>query len=384
MRIAHYAPNLWSNGGVATYVRHLADEQMARKHTVLLLSEMSAPADDAPGARLFPHEQVAGDAHAYDVAAAHDCDLLHLHKPVQTAPPPDLPTLRTMHDNTASCLSGTRYLARTSTPCVRIASLPTCLWGHAVDRCGSLRPHRFYEDAQRLNAEQRVLSQIPVVAVSNYVKQEMMRAGYAEDNITVIPSPAPTRPHPLPAANTAVPRFLFMGRIVPEKGLPWLLRAVAASQSPLHLDVAGDGYALEAARALCADLDLSDQVTFHGWLSPSALDALLSEARAVVVPSVWQEPAGLVTLEAAATGRAVIASRVGGIPEYALPDFSLLAAPNDVSALSTHLDRLARDPSLAAQMGRAGFACTQEHFGVETFVDAVDTVYERVLSAVPL
>ena len=382
MRVAHYAPDLWSNGGVATYVRHLATEQVDRGHTVLLLSQTPPPADKTSEALYACHVDVTGDEHAYDKATTNGCDLLHLHKPVQTLPPSRLPTLRTMHDNTAACPSGTRYLARTGTPCTRVASLPVCLWGRAIDGCGSRRPTRFVEDAKRLAAEQHVLSDIPVVAVSNYVKEEMVRAGYADDAITVIPSPAPTRSRLLPILPTAIPRFLFMGRIVPEKGLSWLLHAVAETVSPLHLDVAGDGYALEDARTLCETLHLNDRVTFHGWVPPAGLNTLLTQARAVVVPSVWQEPAGLVTLEAAAAGRAVIASRVGGIPEYALPDFSLLAAPNDVSALAAHLDRLARDPSLAAQMGRAGFACAQDRFGVDRFVDAIDAEYERVISTV--
>lgn len=380
MRVAHYAPDLWSNGGVATYVRRLATEQATRGHTVLLLSQTPPLADAATTRPPVPHVEVIGDEHAYDIAIAHRCDLLHLHKPVHTRP--SLPALRTMHDNTAACPSGTRYLARTGTPCARTASLPACLWGHAVDGCGSRRPHRIFDDVQRLRAEWEVLSTIPVVAVSNYVKQEMVRAGFAADAITVVPSPAPARRQPLPPSTAVRPRFLFMARIVPEKGLSWLLRAVAETDVPLHLDVAGDGHALRAARALCDDLRISDCVTFHGWLPPSEIETLLTEARAVVVPSVWQEPAGLVTLEAAAAGRAVIASRVGGIPEYALPDFSLLAAPNDVPGLSAHLARLAGDACLAAQMGRAGLTCAHEQFREDRFMDAIDTEYKRVMATV--
>lgn len=384
MRIAHYAPDLWSNGGVATYVRRLATEQTTRGHEALLLSQVAPPANlsDLVGPTgPATYVSVPDATRVYDVAQAHCSDIVHLHKPVPERPPTELPTLRTMHDNTAACPSGTRYLARTGTPCPRIASLPACLWGHAVDGCGSRHPKRLQHNFQRMASEQRVLSGMPVVAVSNYIRQEMIRAGYDADTITVVPSPAPTRPSPLPPSSAAVPHFLFMGRVVPEKGLEWLLRALATVDVQIHLDVAGDGYELDEARSLSTELGLDDRVTFHGWVAPSDITPLLAKARAVVVPSLWHEPAGLVTLEAAAAGRPVIASRVGGIPEYAHPSFSLLVAPNDVSGLASHLTRLASDASLAAEMGRTGHSCAQERFGMNQFVENMDSVYSNVIAS---
>ena len=67
----------------------------------------------------------------------------------------------------------------------------------------------------------------------------------------------------------------------------------------------------------------------------------MREARAVVFPSVWHEPAGLITLEAAALGRPVIASAVGGIPEYATDAFALRVPPRDVDGLAHAMSQLA-------------------------------------------
>jgi len=234
---------------------------------------------------------------------------------------------------------------------------------------------------RRFRNEWHVVSALPTMAVSQYVKDEMVRAGYDANEIVVVHSPAPDRRQPLPFSQAEVPRFLFLGRVVPEKGLSWLLRAVAAVSAPIHLDVAGDGYALADAREACDALGIEGQVTFHGWVDPSGIDALLADARAVVVPSLWHEPAGLVTLEAAAAGRAVVGSRVGGIPEYALPTYSLLAEPNDVLGLAAHLTCLATDASLASDLGQAARRAAQKKFAMNRFVDAIHDVYESALAA---
>jgi len=384
MHIAHYAPSLWSNGGVASYVRRLAETQVARGHEVLLLSHELAPEDRAKMVQsplADTYTKVADPDRLYDVALIHGVDVLNLHKPVSHRPPSHLPTVRTMHDNTAACPSGTRHLARAGSPCPRLASLPACLWGHVVDGCGSRRPQRIRNNFEQFADETHVLSAVPVIAVSDYVKQEMVRAGYDADTITVVPSPAPTRTDPLPPATTTVPRFLFMGRIVPEKGLDWLLNALALVEEPLHLDVAGDGYALNATRNLCTHLGLDDRVTFHGWVDGDALDALMVDAWALVVPSVWQEPAGLVTLEAAAAGRPVIASRVGGLPEYATEEYAILVAPNDTPALANALTALATDPDRAAQLGTAGRRVAMEQFAMSTFADRLDATYASLVAS---
>jgi glycosyltransferase involved in cell wall biosynthesis len=238
--------------------------------------------------------------------------------------------------------------------------------------------------ADRYRAERRIASALPTIAVSQYVKDEMVRAGYNADGIIVVHSPAPNRSRPLPFSRTHVPRFLFLGRVVPEKGLAWLLRAVAAAPVPIHLDVAGDGYALADAREACDALGIGTRVAFHGWVAPNGIDALLANARAVVVPSLWHEPAGLVTLEAAAAGRAVVGSRVGGIPEYARPEFALLAEPNDTDGLASLLTRLAVDAPLAHQMGHAAYEVSQRVFSLDQFVDAVEAVYDRAIQSTHL
>jgi glycosyltransferase involved in cell wall biosynthesis len=84
---------------------------------------------------------------------------------------------------------------------------------------------------------------------------------------------------------------------------------------------------------------------------------------------VSHEQAGIVSLEAAAVGRAIIASKVGVIPEYAgCLHNALLVEPNDVRGLARSMELLAENWSLAQEMGLKGLQMVKEHFSLENHV----------------
>jgi glycosyltransferase involved in cell wall biosynthesis len=372
MTIGHYAPGLGAQGGISTYVRRAGRAQAEAGHAVHYFAR-SARATDA--------HVVAGDDDLFEQARARNVDVLHLHRPVDDLPAERVPTVRTMHGNQGSCPSGSRYLARKKVPCPRAYSVGGCLWGHLVDHCGSRRPHRIRANFRRIEHEQRQAAQVPTLTVSHFVKEQMIRSGCAPERLQVLPSPAPAVPEawtpPPPEGET--PRFAFLGRIEPKKGVEWLLRSAARVEQPIRVDIAGDGNDayVRKMQALAETLGVAGRVTFHGWLESDAVSALMQAARAVVFPSVWHEPAGLITLEAAAEGRPVIAGRVGGIPEYALEDFALLADPHDEEALAGAIEQLAGDRTRAERMGRAGRRAAQTRFAMSDFVETLTEIYAQ-------
>ena len=386
MRIGHFAPTIWSNGGIATYIRRLGAAQTVRGHDVWYLDRQPRPSpNDAPPAAPCHarHIILHDDANLVEWAQTLRLDVLHLHKAPDVSAR-DLAAgpvacVRTLHGHQASCPSATRFLSRHNTACNRTPNVPTCLWGHFADGCGSRRPGRLVEAFRRFRHEQRLAARIPTMPVSAFLRASMIQAGCPPASLHVVPSPAPAVATATPLPVERPPRVLFLGRIVPQKGVAWLLRALAQSIPSVHLDVAGDGRALEDARALADRLGLAGRVTFHGWVDPGAVVHLIRQSWGVVVPSLWHEPAGLVTLEAAAHGRPVIASSVGGIPEYAHPDFSLLVPPNDTAALADALTALATAPDRAVQMGRSARAHAQTTFALRPFLDRVEAVYREAI-----
>lgn len=379
MRIGHYAFEPWAPGGIGSYIRRLARAQRERGDDVVLLAGEPPPeAVDASDV------YVTGDGAAvFSTAEALHLDVLHLHRPVQVLPPDRVPTVRTMHGNQGSCPAGSRFLKRTETPCNRTPGLGTCLWGHLVDHCGSRRPHNMAANLSGFRHEQRLSRQLPTMTVSQFVHDAMVDAGSPPAQLHVVHSPAPKRDAPPLPPPRQTPRFAFVGRIEPNKGVDWFLRAVKRCSLPLQVDIAGTGTEqyVDFIKRRIGELGLSEQVTMHGWLSEAEVNAVYQNAWGVVVPSLWHEPAGLVTLEAAASGRAVLASRVGGIPEYADPSFALLSDPGDVEALSRDLTSLAQNWDRAWTLGQAGFELMQNRFSFDVFLRKIDEVYALAMNS---
>jgi glycosyltransferase involved in cell wall biosynthesis len=372
MKIAHYMTGIDSPGGVAAYIRRVVAAQRRRGDEVLLF--------DRGGVSTPEVYHTRDDQDLFDNAELNALDVLHLHTAIESAPRKTVPLVRTVHGHRPYCPSGGRFLARRGEPCPRALSLTGCTWGHLVDHCGSVRPARFIDDFRQTSWERRLLDRIPVIAVSEFVREQMVRSGYCHQNIDVLLHPA-TVPStaPLPV-DGGIPRFVFLGRMVESKGIFWLLRATARVQTPIALDIAGSGPAEEPARQLARELGVIDRIRFHGWVEERTAFELIAAARAVVFPSVWPEPAGLVTLEAAAHGCAVIASRVGGIPQYAQAiGNAVLVDVNDEQGLAAQIDRLASDSSLADQLGAAGYTAVMSRFTMAEHIEKLAEVYRKSL-----
>ena len=144
---------------------------------------------------------------------------------------------------------------------------------------------------------------------------------------------------------------LFLGRLVPVKGLDQLLHAVAALPEPISIRIAGDGPELGKLRALGQRLQIN--ATFEGWVAGERKEALLRACDAIVVPSGPLDGLPTVLFEAKARALPIIATETGAIPDHlrAHPD-TILVPPNDRAALTDAIHRLrarcASEPAVRA------------------------------------
>ena len=157
------------------------------------------------------------------------------------------------------------------------------------------------------------------------------------------------------------PFVLGIGRHVPQKGFDVLLRAYALARQQFGDDagfpdllLAGNGPQHEEFKALSSELGLEGAAHFVGRVDRPGAVALFKGCSFFVLPS-RHEPMGIVNLEAMAAGRAVVASRVGGVPELVEDGQNGLLVPQgDERALAQALLRLVRDPALNARLGAEG------------------------------
>lgn len=204
------------------------------------------------------------------------------------------------------------------------------------------------------------------------------------DRITVIPFgvPLPDKIEPLPSAS---PRACFIKIHRAKYGPDILLKALAivVKQIPdFHLTMAGHGEMTPMLKNMVAELRLGGNVDFVGLIDNSDIYALLAEHDFMVMPSVMEsESFGVAVLEAAACGRAAIASEVGGVPEVLCHEKTgLLLPPGDVDALAGAMLRLARDREECGRMGRAGYQFVKDNYTWSRSLDMMSALYERLIN----
>jgi glycosyltransferase involved in cell wall biosynthesis len=151
--------------------------------------------------------------------------------------------------------------------------------------------------------------------------------------------------------------ILFFGRLVRQKGVEHLLRALCYVREKFpdaHLKIVGDGDYRNELEELCAERKVAEQVEFLGWVTGPDLVHLYQRARVVAIPSIY-EPFGITALESLACRRPVVASRVGGLQENILHEVTgYLFEPKDELELAQWLMTLLSNPDLRQQLGEAG------------------------------
>lgn len=202
-----------------------------------------------------------------------------------------------------------------------------------------------------------------------------VRATFAHPEVHCVPNAVPLCRHASPGRDPA--RLAFVGRLTRDKGAFDLVEAVAllrASHPQLRLELAGDGE-LDAVARRVRELGIHDRVLIRGWCDAPGRERLLERAGLFVLPShVEGSPMSL--LEAMACGCAVVATRVGGIPDTVRDGANgLLVAPGDVAGLAAALARLLDDRALATRLGTAARATIARRHAPAAAIDRVGRIY---------
>jgi glycosyltransferase involved in cell wall biosynthesis len=187
-------------------------------------------------------------------------------------------------------------------------------------------------------------------------------------------------PWPAPPTTLAPLRILFVGRLVPFKGLAMLLEAIARvrSEFPVRLDVIGDGPMAPIWSADAARLGLGNVVNFHGARQLDEVASAMRSAHVLCLPSI-RESGGSVLLEAMASARAVIAVAFGGPAEIVDESVGRAIAPNGVEAViagfADALRDIVRNPDAWRARGAEGRRRAESSFSWDAKVDRAIAIY---------
>lgn len=170
----------------------------------------------------------------------------------------------------------------------------------------------------------------------------------------------------------------IVSRLIEQKGISYGLQAfaqVAAAHPDAHILIAGDGALRAELEAQAAALGLAGRVHFLGWRTDAP--RLMAALDLFLMPSLW-EGFGMTLLEAMSQAVPIIGSTAGAIPEVVQHgETGLTVPPADVGALAGALETLLGDARLRQQMGDAGLARLNAHFGAQAMIDAHLRLYHQ-------
>lgn len=127
--------------------------------------------------------------------------------------------------------------------------------------------------------------------------------------------------------------FVFVGRLVSQKGCDTLIRACYNLKLPFKLTIVGDGPELNRLKIMAEQLELTEHITFTSTLKSVEIVEVLNQHKVLIIPSNGKEGFGIVALEGLACGCRIIASDSGGLAE-AVGNFGQLFQPGDVHQLN--------------------------------------------------
>lgn len=357
MRILHVAESV--KGGCGTYLNQIVRAQMAdpaidRVHAVLPQAHVMQVPDIPAASRMLFAGRERSPASLRDLWRAtaeairvFEPDCLHLHSTF------------------AGAIGRLGLALGRSRP-----SVVYCAHGWAFDMAGSP-----LKRAAMMLAERALAPTCEgIIAISEHERRRAITAGIAPDRIVtvlngIVDAPPPPAPRP-----GSIRRVLFIGRLDRQKGFDVLLEAIRPLAGRVALRVIGSAV---VGDQMGIAVDHPD-VTMLGWCDEERVRRELAWTDCVVIPSRW-EGFGLVALEAMRAGRAVIASRVGGLPEVVEDGHTgWLIPPDDAAALRAMLGSLGNADLVAA--GAAGRHRFLRHFTIERTAASLTAVYRQAIA----
>ena len=412
MRIAVTFRNGRLGGGIETYLDWLISALHCAGHEVAFLFERDDPVANAKitvpaGAASFcvaelGLERAVAGLRRWQPDLVFNNGLFHIE--LESELLGGFNAVYYSHGYHGACISGHKAFAfPAAEPCHKPFG-GNCLLYYYPRRCGGLNPltmlSLYSTEMHRLSLLRRYKT---VVTNSDYVRSEYLQLGVRADSVRTLhpfvyrtAGGAPPRdagddygPDALRQAQPGASQLLFVGRMMPQKGVKLLLdalpRAAGLLGRQLHLILAGDGPGVAEFRSQAARIQNACQqvrVEFPGWLDQRRLTAVMRKSDLLIVPSWWPEPFGLVGLEAGTHRLPAVAFAAGGIPEWLIEGVngSLASAdPPTAIGLSDAIARCLRDPVEHEKLRAGAFTVAHGYSAKRHLETLLDIFAEAIL-----
>lgn len=318
-----------------------------------------------------------------DALGHHRPDVVHVHNlfPLLTGSVPaaaarqGVPVVWTVHNRRVRCVAGSNF--RDGAACG--ACRPGWRLPGVVHRCyaGSAPASALVTASSSLFRVTARRAGLTAIAISEHMRRWLVSTGgFGPTQVRVkYNGVAAAALPPAPAASQR--DFVFLGRLAAYKGVGLLLDAWRRADLGAELRIVGDGDLAERVRAAAA---ADPRITWLGQVPPDEIGAHIAGSRAVLVPSLWNEPFGRVAAEAFAHGRPVITTGQGGLSEIVDGTTGWLTAPTP-EAMAVAIHEAAVSNTAVEARGEAARQRHAELFSPTATTETLLRIYEQALGS---
>lgn len=216
-----------------------------------------------------------------------------------------------------------------------------------------------------------------------FLGDKLTAGGFPADRIRTAPNPFFVDDYD-PATGSA-DYLLYVGRLVPQKGIMTLIDAVSMAETQPKLVIVGSGELSSAIEQKISDDGLSGTVSLYGQAWGDTLQDIMAKARAVMVPSEWYDNLPFIVCQANACGKPVIASRINGIPEYVRDGVNgFLFSPGNVHELASVIDRVVRLPDEEMKaLFQSSRSAAEREFDYDRHYEMLSVIFDELHHEVP-
>lgn len=213
------------------------------------------------------------------------------------------------------------------------------------------------------------------ISPSRFLKDKLIANGIKESKILIIPHSIDLNDHePNYDSRDYV---VFAGRFVKHKGIMTLIKAFESL--PMKLILLGSGE-LQSEIEDYIKIHALKNINLAGFLQKKEFQKVVKNAKFVIVPSEWYENSPMVVYESFAMGKPVVASNIGGIPEFVTKDAGLLFDPGNVEDLREKVITLYNDNDLVRTLGRNAREKVEKFYNSETHYKEIIRIYRELVN----
>ncbi len=285
--------------------------------------------------------------------------------------------VRSVHDNSLACPSGTKFFRFKDRQC-HVDAGAICALNAYLNGCANRSPLRLGRDISSWSRSTKLLPEYAsVVVYSGYMEAQVRRVAHLK-SVNVLPyftdplEPVPDQPNG---------PIVCVGRLNVTKGFHRLVDAVAPillAEPTRSLELVGGGSIYAELSESLARLPLASRERVHiqGPLDSAAVAQKMASAAIVVVPSLYPEAFGIVGIEAMMSQKAVVASDVGGISDWLHHERTgFLVSPDNTAEMGARIQQLLANGALRRQLGQEARAIAQQKFIRLRHVDSLSNIY---------